>query len=119
MIRTDDHQKIVDLARYATVPVINGLTDDSHPCQIMADLLTVMERRGGLAGIRWAWLGDGNNVLHSIIEAASLMDFSVSVGCPAGYDPSIEVVEARSEEHTSELQSLMRISYAVFCLKKN
>lgn len=94
MIRTDDHQKIVDLARYATVPVINGLTDDSHPCQIMADLLTVMERRGGLAGTRWAWLGDGNNVLHSIIEAASLMDFSVSVGCPAGYDPSIEVVEA-------------------------
>src|SRR3546814_15797910 len=56
MIRTDDHQKIVDLARYATVPVINGLTDDSHPCQNMADLLTVMERRGGLAGIRWAWL---------------------------------------------------------------
>src|SRR3546814_3668323 len=85
MIRTDDHQKIVDLARYATVTVINGLTDDSHPCQIMADLLKVMERRGGLAGIRWAWLGDGKNVHHSMNEAASLMDFSVSVGCQAGY----------------------------------
>src|SRR3546814_16879340 len=86
MIRTDDHQKIVDLARYATVPVINGLTDDSHPCQIMADLLTVMERRGGLAGIRWAWPGDGKKVLHSIIEAASLVDFSVRGGCRAGYE---------------------------------
>src|SRR3546814_246536 len=93
MIRTDDHQKAVDLAKYATVPVINGLTDHSHPCQIMADLLTVLERLGTLSGTRWAWLGDGNNVLHSIIEAGSLLHFDVRVGCPAGYDPSIEVLE--------------------------
>ena len=94
MIRTDDHQKVADLAKYATVPVINGLTDHSHPCQIMADLLTVLERRGALSGTRWAWLGDGNNVLHSIIEAGSLMQFDVRVACPAGYDPSMDVLEA-------------------------
>lgn len=94
MIRTDDHQKVVDLAKYATVPVINGLTDHSHPCQIIADLLTVLERLGTLSGTRWAWLGDGNNVLHSIIEAGSLMHFDVRVACPAGYDPSMNVLEA-------------------------
>ena len=94
MIRTDDHAKVVAMAEYATVPVINGLTDHSHPCQIMADMLTVIDRKAKLAGTRWAWLGDGNNVLHSIVEAGSLMHFDVRVGCPAGYDPSMEVLEA-------------------------
>lgn len=94
MIRTDDHQKAVDLASHATVPVINGLTDHSHPCQIMADLMTVQERLGAVSGTRWAWLGDGNNVLHSIIEAGSLMHFDVTIGCPAGYDPAMGVLEA-------------------------
>src|SRR4051812_2605375 len=60
MLRTDDHAKLGELARYASVPVINGLSDDSHPCQIMADMLTIIERRGSLAGSTWAWLGDGN-----------------------------------------------------------
>ena len=93
MIRTDDHAKVVELAAHADVPVINGLTDHSHPCQVMADMLTVLNRTGALAGTRWAWLGDGNNVLHSIVEAGSLMHFDVRIGCPAGYDPSIEVLE--------------------------
>jgi len=88
MIRTDDHAKIEEMAHYATVPVINGLTDLSHPCQIMADLLTVIEHGLALPGSQWAWLGDGNNVLHSIIEAAGLMKFDVRVGCPEGYEPS-------------------------------
>ncbi len=92
MIRTDDHQKVVDLAAHATVPVINGLTDMSHPCQIMADMLTVLDRSGRLAGTRWTWLGDGNNVLHSIIEAGSLMKFDVRVGCPAGFEPDPAVL---------------------------
>ena len=70
MIRTDDHAKIEEMARHATVPVINGLTDRSHPCQIVADLLTVVEQGKALPGLEVAWLGDGNNVLHSIIEAA-------------------------------------------------
>lgn len=86
MIRTDDHAKIEELAAYADVPVINGLTDLSHPCQIMADLLTVLERGMALPGLELAWLGDGNNVLHSIIEAAGLMKFNVRIGVPEGYD---------------------------------
>ena len=87
MIRTDDHAKIEEMARHATVPVINGLTDDSHPCQIVADLLTVIEHGVALPGSQWAWLGDGNNVLHSIIEAAGLFKFDVRVGVPEGYEP--------------------------------
>lgn len=94
MIRTDDHAKVVAMAEHATVPVINGLTDHSHPCQIMADMLTVIDRKAALAGTRWAWLGDGNNVLHSIIEAGSILHFDVRVGCPAGYEPSMAVLEA-------------------------
>ena len=87
MVRTDDHAKIEEMARHATVPVINGLTDRSHPCQIVADLLTVVEQGKALPGLEVAWLGDGNNVLHSIIEAAGLMKFNVRVGTPQGYDP--------------------------------
>ncbi len=87
MVRTDDHAKLLEMAEYATVPVINGLTDASHPCQIVADLLTVVEEGIALPGSKWAWLGDGNNVLHSIVEAAGLFKFSVSAGCPEGYDP--------------------------------
>jgi ornithine carbamoyltransferase len=94
MIRTDDHAKIVEMAEYADVPVINGLTDASHPCQIMADLLTVSEHKRRLEGLVWAWLGDGNNVLHSIVEAGSLLDFAVRIGCPEGYDPDPEVIAA-------------------------
>ncbi len=94
MIRTDDHAKARELADYASVPVINGLTDQSHPCQIMADLLTIIERKGQIEGTRWAWLGDGNNVLHSIIEAGALLGFDVAAACPEGYDPDPAVVEA-------------------------
>ncbi|HET8613665.1 MAG TPA: ornithine carbamoyltransferase [Sphingomonas sp.] len=94
MIRTDDHAKIVEMAAHASVPVINGLTDASHPCQVMADMQTVIERRGRLAESRWAWLGDGNNVLHSIVEAGSLMGFEVVAACPEGYDPDPEVIGA-------------------------
>ena len=87
MVRTDDHAKLEEMARHATVPVINGLTDRSHPCQIVADLMTVVEQGKPLPGLEVAWLGDGNNVLHSIIEAAGLMKFNVRAGTPQGYDP--------------------------------
>ncbi len=86
MLRTDDHAKIEELAHYASVPVINGLTDLSHPCQIMADLLTVIEHGKALPGLEVAWLGDGNNVLNSIVEAAGLMKFNVRIGVPEGYE---------------------------------
>jgi ornithine carbamoyltransferase len=93
MIRTDDHAKIEEMAAHASVPVINGLTDLSHPCQIMADILTLIENGKSLPGLTVAWLGDGNNVLHSIIEAAGLMQFNVRVGCPQGYEPDHGVVD--------------------------
>jgi ornithine carbamoyltransferase len=93
MLRTDDHAKIEELAHYASVPVINGLTDDSHPCQIMADLLTLLEQGKVLPGLEVAWLGDGNNVVNSIIEAAGLMHFNVRVGTPKGYEPDPRFVE--------------------------
>lgn len=97
MIRTDDHAKAEALAHHATVPVINGLTDRSHPCQIVADLLTLVERGKALPGLELAWMGDGNNVLHSILEAAALFKFNVRVATPAGYEPETEFVQlARS-----------------------
>jgi ornithine carbamoyltransferase len=94
VIRTDDHAKIEELAAFASVPVINGLTDLSHPCQIVADMLTILETGKALPGLEVAWLGDGNNVLASIIEAAGLMKFNVRVGCPEGYDPDSSFVAA-------------------------
>ncbi|MFM5948686.1 MAG: ornithine carbamoyltransferase [Novosphingobium sp.] len=97
MIRTDDHAKIEEMAAHASVPVINGLTDRSHPCQIVADLLTLVEHGKALPGLEVAWLGDGNNVLNSIIEAAGLMKFNVRVGVPQGYDSDPAYIEqARS-----------------------
>ena len=93
MLRTDDHEKALQMARHASVPVINGLTDRSHPCQIVADLLTMIEHGKALPGLELAWLGDGNNVLHSILEAAALMKFNVRIGTPQGYEPEAEFVE--------------------------
>ena len=94
MLRTDDHSKIEEMARHASVPVINGLTDRSHPCQIVADLLTVIENGKPLPGLELAWFGDGNNVLHSILEAAGLLKFNVRVATPEGFEPEMEFVEA-------------------------
>jgi ornithine carbamoyltransferase len=89
MIRTDHHQKAVELAQHAAVPVINGLTDFSHPCQLLADMQTVIEHRAKLAGSRWAWVGDGNNVCNSLIEAAALMHFGLAVATPSQFEPDV------------------------------
>ncbi len=94
MIRTDDHAKAEEMAAHATVPVINGLTDLSHPCQIVADLLTLVEHGHALPGLELAWLGDGNNVVNSIVEAAGLMRFNVRIGGPAGYDADPAIIDA-------------------------
>lgn len=87
MIRTKEHDRLLELADAATVPVINGLTDDTHPCQIMADLMTYEEHRGPVAGKKIAWTGDGNNVLHSMIEASARFGFDMSVAVPEGNEP--------------------------------
>ena len=92
MIRTDDHAKVEEMAHHASVPVINGLTDASHPCQIVADLLTVIESGKALPGLKVAWLGDGNNVLASIVEAAGLMQFDLVAACPQGFQPEEEAI---------------------------
>jgi ornithine carbamoyltransferase len=92
MIRTDDHAKAEELAGHATVPVINGLTDLSHPCQILADMQTVIECRFKLAGTKWAWVGDGNNVCNSLVEAAALMHFELAVATPNGFEPDASMV---------------------------
>ncbi|WP_239807023.1 ornithine carbamoyltransferase [Croceicoccus hydrothermalis] len=102
MIRTDDHAKVEEMARHATVPVINGLTDRSHPCQIVADLLTIMEHGKPLEGLELAWFGDGNNVLHSILEAAGLMRFNVRCAVPEGFAPSDEFL-AFAREHGARI----------------
>ena len=88
MIRTFDHGEVEQLARHATVPVINGLTDLSHPCQVLADLLTVQEALGGWEGKRVAWVDDGNNMANSWIEAAQVLGFELWLACPEGYEPN-------------------------------
>jgi ornithine carbamoyltransferase len=94
MIRTDDHAKVEELAHHASVPVINGLTDLSHPCQIVADLLTITEHGKALPGLELAWLGDGNNVLNSIVEAAGLFQFNVRIAVPQGYESDDSFIES-------------------------
>lgn len=105
MIRANRHGDVQDFARAAGVPVLNGLTDRSHPCQIVADLLTVEERLDReAAGTRWAWIGDGNNVCNSVIEAAGLLGFSVAVAAPPGHAPDdAYVAGARARGASIEL----------------
>jgi ornithine carbamoyltransferase len=98
VIRTFAHEEVEELARYATIPVINGLTDMHHPCQILADLLTVQEKFGRCEGIKLAWVGDGNNVANSWLQGAAKMGMHLSLGCPKGYWPPAELVRKAQEE---------------------
>lgn len=92
MIRTFSHAEVEELAAYASVPVINALTDAQHPCQALADLLTVVEHKGGLQGRKMAYIGDGNNMVHSLLHGCAKMGMHISVATPAGYEPSAAVV---------------------------
>lgn len=98
MIRTDAHDKLVELASHATVPVINGLTDRTHPCQIMADVMTVEEHRGPIAGKAVAWVGDGNNVAASWLHAAVRLDFELRIATPASYALAQSFVDWAAKE---------------------
>ncbi|WEZ08218.1 ornithine carbamoyltransferase [Priestia flexa] len=93
MIRTFEHSKIEELAEYASIPVINGLTDDYHPCQALADLLTIYEHKQTFSGLKVAYVGDGNNVAHSLMIACAKMGIDCSIGCPSGYEPKEFVTE--------------------------
>jgi len=94
MIRAKSHKTLLALSEAASVPVINGLTDKSHPCQIMADMLTVKERLGRVNGLRMTWMGDANNVAKSVIDAAEKFEFHLTLGCPKAYAPSQEKLNA-------------------------
>lgn len=97
MLRTDKHETVTTFAQHSSVPVINGLTDLQHPCQLLADMQTYFEYRGDIKGKTVAWIGDGNNMCHSYIHAAMRLDFTLNIACPAGYCPQIEFVEAGGE----------------------
>ena len=93
MVRTFAHEKVETLARHAGIPVINALTDDHHPCQLLADMQTYFEHRGDIAGKTVCWVGDGNNMCNSFIDAAALLDFELIVACPPGYEPMQSLLE--------------------------
>ena len=97
MVRTFEHEKIERMADFSSVPVINALTDDYHPCQLLADMQTYVQHRGSIQGKTVTWIGDGNNMCHSYINAARLLDFELIVACPEGYDPNPELVAANSD----------------------
>jgi len=91
------HETLTELSEYSTVPVINALSDLEHPCQLLADLLTIRERKGTFKGLKFAWLGDGNNVCNSAILACALTGMKISVACPEGYEPDNETVMKAKE----------------------
>lgn len=93
MIRTYGQGEVEELAQYADIPVINGLTDLTHPCQILADLMTIQEHKGKLAGLKLAYVGDGNNIAHSLLLGCSKVSMDVSVACPSDYQPQLEIVQ--------------------------
>ena len=103
VVRTFSHPGLKQFAANSTMPVINGLSDIHHPCQALADLMTIYEKKGGFKGLKVAFIGDGNNVCNSLIEASSLMEFNLTVACPEGFDPDPEVLENAKASSKSEI----------------
>ncbi len=98
MIRTYEHKKVEQFSKYLSIPIINGLTDLSHPCQIMSDIMTFEEMKGPINNKKIAWIGDGNNVLYSLIEAAVQFDFNLSFACPKGFGPNKKILQWAKEQ---------------------
>ena len=97
MIRTFSHQDVIDLAKYASIPVINGLTDLHHPCQVLADLFTILEKKRKLQGLKLAYVGDGNNMAHSLLQGCSKVGVDIAISTPKGYEPQKEIVNQAIE----------------------
>ncbi|MBO7747256.1 ornithine carbamoyltransferase [Paenibacillus sp. MWE-103] len=108
MIRTFAHRTVIELARAATVPVINGLTDLAHPCQVLADYQAVLEHKGRLAGLKIAYIGDGNNMVHSLLIGAAKLGLHMSVATPEGYEPDADVVRM-TKEYAAESGSRIHV----------
>lgn len=100
MIRTFEHSTVEEFAKHSSVPVINALTDSYHPCQLLADMQTFWEQRGNIKGKKVTWVGDGNNMCHSYINAARVLDFELAIACPQGYDPDATLVAQNSDRVT-------------------
>ncbi len=98
MIRTFDHQDVLDLAKYGSIPIVNGLTDLLHPCQVMADLMTVYEHKGKLEGLKLAYVGDGNNMANSLLYGCAKAGMDISVATPENYGPNAEVIENAKDD---------------------
>ncbi len=103
VVRTYDHDDVVTLARYASIPVINGLTDLYHPCQVLSDLMTVVEKKKRLDDQVVAWIGDGNNMAHSWINASARLGFRLNISCPEGYWPSARILERARREGIADI----------------
>jgi ornithine carbamoyltransferase len=103
VIRTFAHSTLEQFSANSSIPVINGLSDLHHPCQILADMMTIIEKKGGLRGMKIAFIGDGNNVCNSMIEAASLMEFNLTVACPEGFEPDADILEMAKASAGSEI----------------
>lgn len=97
MLRTNAHETVTTFAQHSSVPVINGLTDTQHPCQLLADMQTYFEYRGDIKNKKVTWVGDGNNMCHSYIHAAMLLDFQLNIACPTGYAPQQDIVAAAGD----------------------
>jgi len=100
MIRTFDHENLIELANHATVPVINGLTDDFHPCQVLADFLTIVEKKGSLAGQKLVYIGDGNNMAHSLLFGSAIMGVDCTIVSPKGYEVAEDVLQRANKYAT-------------------
>jgi ornithine carbamoyltransferase len=118
VIRTFAHEEVEELARYAAVPVINGLTDQHHPCQILADLLTIQEKFGRYAGVKVAWVGDGNNVANSWLQGAAKMGMHLSLACPKGYWPPADLICKAQEEAAASGGSIELLEDPVQAVKE-
>jgi ornithine carbamoyltransferase len=103
MIRTYGQEVVEEFAKHSSVPVINGLTDLCHPCQVMADIMTVIEHKGSYEGLRFAWVGDGNNMANTWLEASAIFGFDLTLACPQDYQPNAKVLEWARSRATSRI----------------
>ncbi len=108
MIRTFDHQDVVDLATFGSIPIINGLTDLHHPCQVLADLFTILEKKRTLQGLKLAYIGDGNNMAHSLLHGCAKVGMNISIASPSGYTP-LDSVVAESQKDAQYMGSKIEI----------
>jgi ornithine carbamoyltransferase len=108
MIRTFNHQDVIDLARYGSIPVINGLTDLLHPCQVLSDLFTILEKKKTLKGLKLAYIGDGNNMAHSLLNGCSKVGMNISIAAPNGYKPNEDIV-IKAKEFAAYMGSKIEI----------